>query len=182
MVGRKDPARVIAAIVNQVYEMVDGLAPWGRGTFAQFRSEPVSPNTIPERLTCTLDLRHPDLEALEGMEQQMRAIVAAAAERFGVVANIRKENDSPPVVFDQACVTAVSEAVVELGYKHREMISGAGHDACYVASHSPTSMIFIPCDDGLSHNEAENITADQAAKGASVLLGAVRRSAEARCS
>lgn len=177
MVGRKDPARAIGAIIGRVYEMVDGNGPWGRGTFAQFRSHPVSPNTIPERLWCTLDLRHPDLDTLETMEQQMRTIVAEEAERLGVGADVRRENNSPPVAFAPACITSVTEAVQELGYSHQQMISGAGHDACYVASHAPTSMIFIPCDDGLSHNEAENITAEQAERGASVLLGAVLRSA-----
>ncbi len=177
MVGRKDPARALPVIIDRVYEMVDGHAPWGRGTFAQFRSEPVSPNTIPERLRCSLDLRHPDGDTLEAMEAQMRRIVDEAAAAADITATVRRENDSPPVAFDPACIAAVTDSVVELGCSHHEMVSGAGHDACYVALHAPTSMIFIPCDDGLSHNEAENITPEQAERGASVLLGAVRRSA-----
>lgn len=178
MEGRRDPARVIAAIVSEVYELVDQLTPWGRATFAQFRSEPVSPNTIPQTLTCTLDLRHPDGETLQRMEQQMRAIVADECERHGVIAKITKENDSPPVTFDDGCIARVQAATSALGYSHKQMVSGAGHDACYVALHAPTSMIFIPCDDGLSHNEAENITKEQATQGANVLLGAVLQAAE----
>ncbi len=175
MVGRKDPARAIAGIIERVYAIVDDGAPWGRGTFAQFSSTPVSPNTIPERLTCTLDLRHPDGPTLDSMEQRMRDAVAEVTADLGVGAVVTRENDSPPVTFDADCVAAVQDSVDELGLSSRRMVSGAGHDACYVALHSPTSMIFVPCEDGLSHNEAESITPDQAERGASVLLGAVRR-------
>ncbi len=178
MAGRKDPARVIARIVDRVYEMVDQYRPWGRATFAQFGSEPVSPNTIPERLWCTLDLRHPDLATLEQMEIEMRQIVNEESSVIGVTGNVRKENDSTPVVFDSACVDIVESVVSKLGFSYHRMVSGAGHDACYVASHVPTSMIFVPCADGLSHNEAESITKEQAEQGASVLFGAVRRAAE----
>ncbi|MEM9892053.1 MAG: Zn-dependent hydrolase [Actinomycetota bacterium] len=179
MVGRKDPARALSAIIDRGYEMVDGYSPWGRGTFAQFRSEPVSPNTIPERLQCSLDLRHPEADTLEAMESGLRRIVDEAAAAADITAAVERENESPPVAFDEGCIAAVAEAVTELGFSHQRMVSGAGHDACYVALHAPTSMIFIPCDDGLSHNEAENISAEQAERGASVLLGAVRRSAVA---
>lgn len=174
MVGRRDPARVIAGIVDDVYRMVESKGEWARGTFAQFRSEPVSPNTIPETLTCTLDLRHPDGEVLEAMESEMRAIVAARSEAIGVSSSVTLGNDSPPVHFDDDLVDAIEHSAETLGASNRRMISGAGHDACYVARHHPTAMIFVPCEDGLSHNEAESITPDQAAVGASVLLGAVR--------
>lgn len=177
MEGRKDPARVIGRIIDRVYALVDELGPWGRGTFAQFGSDPVSPNTIPERLWCTLDLRHPDADTLQQMEEQMRAIVEEEAGARGVTSTITRQNDSPPVTFDENCVAAVEDAVSAVGFSHHRMISGAGHDACYVALHAPTAMIFVPCDDGLSHNEAENISKEQAERGATVLLGAVRRMA-----
>ena len=177
MDGRRDPARAVAAIIDRVYEAVADCAPWGRGTFAQFASSPVSPNTIPELLTCSLDLRHPDADVLDRLESQMRSIVADVAAQTGVAATVQLENDSPPVAFDPSCIDAVQASVDQLGFSNRAMISGAGHDACYVAAHCPTSMIFVPCDDGLSHNEAENIDPVQAEQGASVLLGAVRRMA-----
>ena len=177
MTGRRDPARAIAAIIDRVYAVVDECAPWGRGTFAQFSSSPISPNTVPERLICSLDLRHPEVDVLDEMEERMRAIVEAVAVETGVAAAVTLENDSPPVTFDPSCVDAVQAAVDHLGYSNRAMVSGAGHDACYVALHCPTAMIFVPCDAGLSHNEAENIEPRQAERGASVLLGAVRRTA-----
>lgn len=174
MVGRKDPAKAIAAIVSGVYEAVAAQGEWARATFAQFHSTPVSPNTIPEVLRCTLDIRHPDGDVLDRMESDMRAIVAAESDRLGVGYAIDLQNDSEPVAFADALVDAIEDAANSLELTNRRMISGAGHDACYVARHCPTAMIFVPCEDGLSHNEAESITADEAAKGASVLFGAIR--------
>jgi len=172
---RKDPARALGHIINEVYAVAADLAPWARATFAMFRSEPVSPNTVPERIACSLDMRNPDAGALQQMDDAMREIVARQAKAFGIDHAITVDNDSPPVAFDETCVSAVEESVKSLGFSHQRMVSGAGHDACYVAAHVPTSMIFVPCDDGLSHNEAENISPTQAAQGASVLLGAVER-------
>lgn len=170
---RRDPARALARILEGVYAAAAEHAPWGRATFAMFRSEPVSPNTVPERIACSLDLRHPDLASLNAMDAAMRSTVAAAAAATDVTASITLDNDSPPVRFNDTCIEAVERSVEQLGFSHQRMVSGAGHDACYVALHVPTSMIFVPCDDGLSHNEAENISAVQAERGASVLLGAV---------
>lgn len=177
MVGRRDPARAVAAIIEGVYRMTADKGEWARATFAQFRSTPVSPNTIPETLTCTLDMRHPEAEVLEAMEAEMRAIVADRAAELGVAAEVRVENESAPVRFDDGLVEAIERSATALGVSHQKMISGAGHDACYVARHHPTAMIFVPCQDGLSHNEAESITPEQATIGASVLLGAVRDAA-----
>jgi beta-ureidopropionase / N-carbamoyl-L-amino-acid hydrolase len=173
MVGRRDPARAIAAVIEGVYEAVAARGEWARATFAQFHSTPVSPNTIPETLRCTLDLRHPDGEVLDAMEADMRAVVADRCVALGVAAEVAIGNESEPVHFDPGLVDGVERAARALGLSNRRMVSGAGHDACYVANHHPTAMIFIPCRDGLSHNEAESITPEQAASGASVLLGAV---------
>lgn len=170
---RKDPARALARILDAVYSLAAEHAPWARATFAMFRSEPVSPNTVPERLLCSLDIRHPEAETLDLLDRTMREIVATEADRFGVTQQIKVDNDSPPVKFADACVDAVEASVNALGYSSQRIVSGAGHDACYVAGHCPTSMIFVPCEGGLSHNEAENITIEQAEAGASVLLGAV---------
>ncbi|MEM7094847.1 MAG: Zn-dependent hydrolase [Actinomycetota bacterium] len=170
---RQDPARALGMILDGCYRTAAEHAPWARTTFAMFRSEPVSPNTVPERIACSLDLRHPDREALDAMDVAMRDLVDRAAADHGITSRITVDNDSPPVRFDDACVDAVESAAQKLGLSHQRMVSGAGHDACYVAEHVPTSMIFVPCDDGLSHNEAENISSAQAEQGASVLLNAV---------
>jgi len=174
---RKDPARALGDILDGVYKLAAEHAPWARATFAQFRSEPISPNTIPEKITFSLDMRNPDGDTLLAMDAAMRDIVAAQVERHGVTTAIHVDTDSPPVKFHDDCIAAVESSVEALGFSHQRMVSGAGHDACYVAAHYPTSMIFVPCDEGLSHNEAENISIDQAEQGASVLLGAVRHMA-----
>ncbi len=182
MAGRRDPARAIAEVVGAVYGATERKGEWARATFAQFRSSPVSPNTIPETLRCTLDLRHPDQRVLDEMEAEMRSIVADRCETIGVSHSIQLQNESAPVAFAEPLIEAVERAASTLRLSNRRMISGAGHDACYVARHCPTAMIFVPCEDGLSHNEAEAITADEAANGASVLLGAVRELAGSKLS
>lgn len=175
MDGRKDPSRPLAEILTTLYAMAAEHAPWARITPAQFRSEPVSPNTVPASITFSLDLRNPDLAVLDQMEQTMRDVVASATERHGCGYSIAIDNNSPPIVFDGDCVAAVQQSVETLGFSHERMVSGAGHDACYVAKLAPTSMIFIPCADGLSHNEAESIEPDEAARGVEVLFGAAMR-------
>ncbi len=170
---RRDPARALAEIITQVYALVDDCGEWARGTFAQLESWPTSPNTVPELVRCTLDLRHPDGEVLDRLESGARQIAADVGERRGVEVTVVKQNDSAPVQFDENLVATVDRASAALGFSAQRIVSGAGHDACYVALHGPTSMIFVPCDDGLSHNEAENISKEQAERGASVLLGAV---------
>ncbi len=174
MEGRSDPARAIAGIISGVYSMAAEFEPWSRATFAQFTSRPTSPNTVPEALSCSLDLRHPEASILDEMEGRFREIVVSECGPLGVQGEITVDNDSPPVEFDRVCTDAVQASVDALGYSNKKMVSGAGHDACYVSSKCPTSMIFVPCEGGLSHNEAERITSEQAERGANVLLGAVR--------
>ena len=177
MDARRDPARAVGDILSGVYAVAAAQAPWSRATFAQFRSTPISPNTVPETITFSLDLRHPDGDVLRDLEEAMRRVVDQACDTHGVTAAIQIDADSPPVRFDDRCIAAVERSADALGLTRERLVSGAGHDACHVATHCPTSMIFVPCDEGVSHNEAENISKEQAEKGASVLLGAVREMA-----
>ena len=169
---RRDPARPLAAILPSLYKMVAAHAPSARVTPAQFRSEPVSPNTVPARITFSIDLRHPDGAVLDEMEAALRAIVAEAAAEHGCDHGVAVDNDCAPIVFDKRCVRAVESAAQHCGFAYERIGSGAGHDACHVALKAPTGMIFVPCQDGLSHNEAENIEPAAAAQGAEVLLHA----------
>ena len=177
METRRDPARALGEIINAVYEMASRNAPDARVTFAMFESEPVSPNTVPEVIRARLDIRHPDAATLDVLDEELRSIVDIASDRHNVEQRITVDNHSPPVQFSEQCVSMVERGVRSLGLSSQRIVSGAGHDACYVAKHVPTSMIFVPCDDGLSHNEAENISAEQAELGASVLLRAVLEAA-----
>ncbi len=169
---RQDPARPLAEILTGVYAIAADHAPWGRCTPAMFRSDPVSPNTVPSTITFSLDLRHPERASLDDMDARMRALVAEAAATHGCTATVAVDNDSPPITFSEDCVSAVERSSRNSGFSHARIVSGAGHDACYVANVAPTSMIFIPCADGLSHNEAESIEPEQATRGADVLFGA----------
>ena len=169
---RRDPARALAAALDGLYESILASGPAARVTPAQFRSVPISPNTVPAEVTFSLDLRHPDAAVLDQIENLARRIIGDAAARHGCAHRIDVDNDSPPVTFDERCVAAVAAAAQNSGYRHERIVSGAGHDACHVALKTPAAMIFIPCRDGLSHNEAESIEPTAAGEGATVLLHA----------
>lgn len=169
---RRDPARALADTLEGVYELAAAGAPDVRVTPAQFTSKPASPNTVPAHVSFTVDMRHPDTTGLQGLETALRALVAEAADRHGCGHRIEVINDCPPVVFDPECVGAVESAALRCGFTYEHIRSGAGHDACHVAMRAPAGMIFIPCKDGLSHNEQESIEPDDAGRGAEVLLHA----------
>ena len=169
---RRDPARSLAAVLSGLYEMAAGHSPEVRVTPAQFRSEPVSPNTVPAHIAFTIDVRHPDAAVLDEMEAGLRALVDRAAAEHGCQQRVEVINDCAPVVFADECVRAVESAAQQCGYSYEGIGSGAGHDACHVALRAPAGMIFVPCQDGLSHNEAESIEPAAAGRGAEVLLHA----------
>ena len=169
---RHDPARPLAGVLGGLYEMAAVHAPQVRLTPAMFASEPVSSNTVPDHITFTIDMRHPDAATLESLDAELRTLVAGAAEAHGCGHRIEVINDCAPVVFDDECVKAVESAAQRCSFAYERIGSGAGHDACHVAMKAPTGMIFVPCQDGLSHNEAESIEPDAAGRGAEVLLHA----------
>ncbi|MCY3644329.1 MAG: Zn-dependent hydrolase [Acidimicrobiaceae bacterium] len=169
---RHDPARPVADALSGIYEMAAAHAPQVRLTPAMFSSEPVSSNTVPAHITFTIDMRHPDAEILENLDAALRSLVADAADAHGCGHRIEVINDCAPVVFDPRCVDAVEAAARRCGFAHERIGSGAGHDACHVALKAPAGMIFVPCQGGLSHNEAESIEPDAAGRGAEVLLHA----------
>jgi len=173
MEGRRDPFMGLHRILDQLYRLAEEHAPWARATFGDIRVEPGSRNTVPEKLVLAVDLRHPDQKILDQMDQRFRQIAAAVAEETGLKHDIRDEWRSPAVAFDPKCVEAVRSAVAELGYSNKEMVSGAGHDSVYISRVAPTSMIFVPCEKGLSHNEAENAEPEDLEAGANVLLHAM---------
>ncbi|MDT4830632.1 N-carbamoyl-L-amino-acid hydrolase [compost metagenome] len=177
MTVRRDPFMGLAPILQRLYRLAEEHGPWARVTFGDIRAEPGSRNTVPERLALAVDLRHPEQAVLERLDAAFRVIVAEEAERFRLQAGIREEWHSPAVVFEAGCVAAVQGAVDELGYSHLRMCSGAGHDSVYLARVAPTSMIFVPCEGGISHNEAENAAPADLEAGANVLLHAMLRMA-----
>jgi N-carbamoyl-L-amino-acid hydrolase len=121
----------------------------------------------------TVDLRHTEIEVLDRMEEGLKEVVSAICSQYRVSKTLDRLWDSPPVRFDVECVDAVRESAKKSGHPLREITSGAGHDAVYVSRVAPTAMIFIPCKDGISHNENESATPEHVGVGASVLLEAV---------
>lgn len=149
-----------------------------RLTVGELDIDKASRNVIPGDLRFSLDIRHPTQEGLNEMEAQLEAIIQQHCAAHGVKAQINCIWRSPPVHFDRDCVGTVQAAVNALGYSHRAMVSGAGHDAVYVSRVAPTSMIFIPSVDGISHNEAEHSTPEQIQDGAQVLFDSILASAQ----
>lgn len=162
-------ARVVEA-VNQI-----GLAQGaeGRATVGMANIFPNSRNVVPGRVFFSVEFRHPDEAVLAVQDQQLHAAVARIAEGIGLQASVKQIFQYAPIAFDKDCVDVVQAAAEALGYSHRRMISGAGHDACYLNQVAPTAMIFVPCVEGLSHNEAEAIHLHWSTAGADVLLQAI---------
>jgi N-carbamoyl-L-amino-acid hydrolase len=175
---RKDALLGAARIVELVNKIGHDHDPAACATCGMIEAYPNSRNVIPGRVFITVDFRHPDGENLISMDKALRAGLAEIAARTGVTAEISMVADFPPQPFDESCVAAVRNATAKLGYSHRDITSGAGHDAVYVARVAPAAMIFTPCIDGISHNESENMTPEWAAAGTDVLLHAVLEKAE----
>jgi N-carbamoyl-L-amino-acid hydrolase len=162
-----------ARLVEEVERIARAHAPLAVATVGSLRVSPNSPNVVPGEVFLTVDLRHPQTEVLEAMEGEYQAALGAVTEPLGLAVQSTKIWDQPPVAFDAECVAAVRGAAEASGFKVRTMVSGAGHDAAYVAGVAPTAMVFVPCRGGISHNEAEFSSQEQCAAGAQVLLQAV---------
>jgi N-carbamoyl-L-amino-acid hydrolase len=160
----------------KLFEAVDRIAK-GRlpavGTVGLVEVRPNSRNVIPGEVFFTVDFRNPDAAVLEEMEAEFGRAVAAVRDETGLTIDWKRIWDSPPVVFNADCVACVDEGAASAGFSARRIVSGPGHDAAYIARVCPTSMIFVPCKDGISHNEAEDTSFDECAAGAQVLLNAV---------
>jgi N-carbamoyl-L-amino-acid hydrolase len=177
------PKRVNAGLgAARVTELVDQIAwshaPLAVGAIGQMTVYPNSRNIIPGKVVFTVDFRHPTSEVIADMEAQLRAGVEKIAGEIGLEWQIEEVGAFDPVNFDPTLLARVRGAADRLGYSHRDIISGAGHDACWVNRIAPTAMIFCPCVDGLSHNEDETITPEWATAGTDVLLHAVLETAE----
>ncbi|MFK8252331.1 Zn-dependent hydrolase [Ancylobacter terrae] len=177
------PKRVNAGLgAARIIERVDAIAwshaPLAVGAVGKLDVSPNSRNIIPGTVVFTVDIRHPDAAILARMEAEVREAAAEVAAGIGLGLAIEIVNGFEPVAFDSVLVGRVRAAAERLGYSHRDIVSGAGHDACWVNKVAPAAMIFCPCVDGLSHNEDETITPEWAAAGADVLLHAVIETAE----
>jgi N-carbamoyl-L-amino-acid hydrolase len=175
---RRDPLVGAARMVDAIDRVTRATRPDAVATVGMFTVGPGSINVINETVNFSLDLRCPEDAALLALETKLRAACAEVAERMGLALEFEDIWFSPATVFTPTVVEAVERSARTLGYSARRIVSGAGHDAKYLADLCPTGMIFIPCKGGVSHNEAERIEPEQAERGANVLLRTVLELAE----
>ena len=168
----------MARITELVHTIAMVNQPGAVGAIGHCDVYPNSRNVIPGKVVFTIDFRSPDQDKLDGMKARLEAEAVPIIEELGLSMEIEPVGHFDPVTFDQGCVTAVRNAADRLGYSHMDIISGAGQDACWINRLAPTAMVMCPCVDGVSHNEAGEISPEWAAAGADVLFHAVVETAE----
>ena len=176
---RRDALLVAAELIMTVNRIARDHAPHGRGTVGWVDVHPNSRNVIPGRVTLTVDLRAPDDAALTAMDSALRTACAEAGAKAGMRIDVEQVVYFAPQPFDPALVEAVRAGAAALGLSAMDVISGAGHDAVYLARVAPAAMIFVPCKDGISHNEIEDARPEHLEAGCNVLLHAMLNAAEA---
>ena len=174
---RKNAGRGLALITELVHEIAMKHQPNAVGAIGHIDVYPNSRNIIPGQIVCTVDMRTHLIDILEDMVSEFEERAPKLCSDIGVEFECSIVGQFNPPAFDEDCVSAVREAAVELGYSHMDIVSGAGHDACWINDLAPTAMIMCPCEDGLSHNEAEEISKEWAQAGTDVLLHAVLNTA-----
>lgn len=170
---RKNAGLGMARVLELVEAIALSHAPHAVGAAGHIDVYPNSRNVIPGKAVFTVDLRSPILSVIEDMEARLKAGAQKICDDMGLGVEFEKVGGFDPVTFDAGCVSAVRNAAERMGYSHMDLISGAGHDACWINHVAPTAMVMCPCVDGLSHNEAEAISKEWATAGADVLMQAV---------
>ena len=170
---RRDALVGAARIVDLVNRIGHDHQPNACATVGQMQVMPNSRNTIPGRVAFTIDFRHPDDEVLMAMKVTLEAEAGRLCAGMGLELELNEIWYQPPLRFDAACVDAVRAGAAAAGFAHMDIVSGAGHDAVNVAGLAPVGMIFVPCEDGISHNEVENAAAADLAAGCDVLFHAL---------
>ena len=175
---RKNAGLGMAKVLQLVDEIAWSHAPDAVGAAGHIDVYPNSRNVIPGKAIFTIDFRSPELDVITDMESRLKEGAKKICENMGLEIEFEKVGGFDPVKFDDGCVSAIRDAAERLGYSHRDIISGAGHDACWINRLYPTAMVMCPCVDGLSHNEAEEISLEWSRAGADVLFHAVVETAE----
>ncbi|TPJ62467.1 Zn-dependent hydrolase [Mesorhizobium sp. B2-6-1] len=173
MPKRRNAGLGMARVIELVHEIAMDYQPDAVGAVGHMEVYPNSRNIIAGRTVFTIDIRSPEKEVLDAMDGRIREGIDTICEALDIQYKIEQVGHFDPVTFDKGCVKAIRDAADRLGYTHRNIVSGAGHDACWINRVAPTAMVMCPCVDGLSHNEAEEISKEWAAAGADVLFHAV---------
>ena len=179
MAIRKDALQVATVIMQEVVAIANRYPPYGRGTVGMVQVTPNSRNVIPGQVRFSIDLRNVSEATLASMDRDLAQHIAGVQARTGLGIALEQVSHFPPCPFHPDCVDAVRQAVAALGYTTMDVVSGAGHDAIYAARVAPAGMIFVPCKDGVSHNEIEDADPAHLEAGANVLLQAMLKTATA---
>jgi len=175
---RKNAGLAMARVLEKVEEIALSHAPDAVGAAGHIDIYPNSRNVIPGKAVFTVDFRSPNKDVIADMVARMKAAAQQICDDMGMDVEFEVAGGFDPVTFDEGCVSALRNAAERLGYSHRNLISGAGHDACWINRVAPAAMVMCPCVDGLSHNEAEEISKEWATAGTDVLMHAVVETAE----
>lgn len=173
MALRKDALQVATKLMQEVVACAHRHPPHGRGTVGMVHVHPNSRNVIPGRVKFSIDLRNATDALCEAMDTDIRAVAAKLSAESGLPIEITPVSNYPAQPFHADCIAAVQKAADTLGYSNMRAVSGAGHDAVYMARLAPAGMIFIPCKDGISHNEIEDAKPEHIEAGCNVLLQAM---------
>ena len=175
---RRNAGLGMAKITSLVHEIAMSHQPDAVGAVGHCDVYPNSRNIIPGKVVFTIDFRSPSFDTQDDMERRLHEGAKEICNNLDLELEIEKVGHFDPVTFDEGCVSTIRRAAERLGYSHRDIISGAGHDASWINKVAPTAMVMCPCVDGLSHNEAEDISQDWAVAGSNVLFHAVLETAE----
>ena len=170
---RSDALQNAMKIMQYVIEIAQQYSPHGRGTVGMVQVFPNSRNVIPGQVQFSIDIRHPDSVILDKMTALLKDYIAQVSSEKSIAIDLKEVSYFPPCNFDANCVDTIRQAAIDLDYSQMDVISGAGHDAIYMNRLAPTGMIFIPCKDGVSHNEIEDAKAEHLEAGANVLLHSI---------
>jgi N-carbamoyl-L-amino-acid hydrolase len=170
---RRDALYAASFLLQAVVDIANDHQPHGRGTVGEIHAHPGSRNVIPGQVRLTVDLRHEDAATLARMDERLLAACADIARRHNVEVDIKQVQYFAPTPFDPDLVGKVRDGAARRGLAAMDIVTGAGHDAVYMAGVTPTAMIFVPCKDGISHNEIEDAKPADLEAGCNVLLDAM---------
>jgi N-carbamoyl-L-amino-acid hydrolase len=173
METRKDALLAASRLVLEVNRIGTTFPDYARGTVGSMLVKPNSRNVVPGEVRMTVDLRNAKDATLSAMVDELKSRAAVIAGECRVAIELEEVVYFPPSEFAPGLVASVRAAAKDLGYSHRDIVSGAAHDAVYLARVAPTAMVFVPCEGGISHNEIESAKPEDIAAGCNVLLQAV---------
>ena len=170
---RRDALATLSEIVLAMETTARQYGPKAVGTVGEAVIANPSRNVIPGEIAFTVDCRSADAAIMDALDAGLRAAIKEISARRKVDVKLDLVWRKPPTHFDPKLVNAVEEAAQKLGFSHRRITSGAGHDACNLNTKIPAAMVFVPCKDGVSHNELEDATQADCSAGANVLMHTV---------